>query len=206
MRNPKYRIFLILTAVLLCFSFISTPITALVPTAASGEASDIENKTPITTSGDEAKIKETPVTTGDVYYIEKETPTEEWFSEESTADSTTRGNDEKVESLPLTSGVYAFRNIGNGSLWMDLQENIISYSAHIQQCNYATPPTELFERAALFKITRVGTTNRYIIRLMMNNLLTFDYVEEQSSGIIYVKTKRIPANDSEVSINDTFYI
>ena len=68
MRNPKYRIFLILTAVLLCFSFISTPITALVPTAASGKVSDTENKTPITTSNDDVKAKETPITTNDISF------------------------------------------------------------------------------------------------------------------------------------------
>ena len=173
-RIKTYRIFLSVISVLLVLTFVSSPITALVP---------------ITTEEEGFEELESPtLSDGSVF---------EELGESKGAG--TRAATEIVTSTYLEDGVYAFRNIGNGNLWMDLEQNIISQSAHIQQCYYATPPTEIFERAALFKITRVGTTSRYIIRLMMNNLLSFDYVGTE------VKTKRIPADDSDVSIIDTFY-
>lgn len=171
----QYRISLVLIAILLSLTFISTPITALAP-----------------------------ITTGEEGFEDLESPTlsEEPSFEEfgDSKDTGTRAATEIVTSIYLEDGVYAFRNIGNGDLWMDLEQNIINQSAHIQQCYYASPPTEIFERAALFKVTRVGTSSRYIIRLMMNNLLTFDFVDGK------VKTKRIPANDADVPISDTVYI
>ena len=173
-RIKKYGIFLSVISVLLVMTFVSSPITALVPI----------------TTGENLEELESPVSSGGSVFEE--------FGD--SKDAGTRAATEIVTSTYLEDGVYAFRNIGNGNLWMDLEQNIISQAAHIQQCYYATPPTEIFERAALFKITRVGTTSRYIIRLMMNNLLSFDYVGTE------VKTKRIPANDSDVSIVDTFYI
>ncbi|MBQ7365413.1 MAG: RICIN domain-containing protein, partial [Clostridia bacterium] len=175
-RNQKWQCHLwcILIAVLLSFSLLSFPVTALVPD-----------------------------TTGEDYEeLTDPTLTEEFISSETIIGGETAElqADEIVTSSYLSDGVYAFRNIGNGNLWMDLERNNISSSAHIQQYYSETPPTESFSKAMLFKITRIGTTNRYVVRLMMNNLLTFDF--DGTS----VKTKRIPANDAEVDINDLICI
>ena len=174
MKTKSNKLLLTLTAILLTISFVATPVTALVP---------------ITTSDPAIENTETPSSDTAIF--------EELGSRQ---EGNTRATSEIVTSTYLDDGVYAFRNIGNGDLWMDLEQNIYSQSAHIQQCYYASSPADIFERAALFKITRVGTTNRYIVRLMMNNLLTFDFSGTE------VTTKRIPANDSEVAVTDTIYI
>ena len=112
----------------------------------------------------------------------------------------TRSNDEIVSATYLEDGVYAFRNVGNGNFWMDVRANNYTTSTNMQQYYTTTLPTDSFERSLLFKITRNETTNRYVIRLMLNNRLTFDFSGNN------VMTKVIPAKDSEVAAVDTFAI
>lgn len=101
----------------------------------------------------------------------------------------------------IPDGVYAFENVGNSGLWMDTQNDSDEEGMHIQQYNYTTSPAATFSRGGLFKISRVAnTTNRYVIRLMTNNLLTFT-----RSGTEVVTTV-IDANDKDVDPGDTFYI
>ncbi|MBQ3014500.1 MAG: RICIN domain-containing protein, partial [Clostridia bacterium] len=101
----------------------------------------------------------------------------------------------------IPDGVYAFENVGNSGLWMDTQNDSDQEGKHIQQYNYTTSPAATFSRGGLFKISRVAnTTNRYVIRLMTNNLLTFT-----KSGT-EVLTTVIDANDKDVDPGDTFYI
>ena len=111
-----------------------------------------------------------------------------------------RSNGEIVSATYLEDGVYAFRNVGNGNFWMDVRANNYTSSTNMQQYYTTTLPTDSFERSLLYKVTRVGTTNRYIIRLMLNNRLTFDFSGNN------VMTKVIPAKDSEVAAVDTFAI
>ena len=108
-----------------------------------------------------------------------------------------------ITSAIVPDGVYALRNAGNADTtgrWMDMALNSKVSGTHIQQYAYTESPAETFDRAALFKISRVGTTDRYIIRSMLNNFLSFGFVEND------VLTKMIPPNDTDVGLADTFTI
>ncbi|MBR2987005.1 MAG: RICIN domain-containing protein [Clostridia bacterium] len=105
-----------------------------------------------------------------------------------------------ITSSVVPDGVYAIENLGNANRWMDLQYNQLEPGARIQQYAYASSPAESFSRAGLFKISKSAVTGYYIIRLMMNNLLTFDF-----DGTA-VKTKTIPANDADVPYASQFAI
>lgn len=101
---------------------------------------------------------------------------------------------------PITEGVYGFQNIGNSGMWMDTQQDLAQVGVHIQQYKYATPPTETFSRGGLFKISRVSGTNRYVIRSMLDNCLSFGISGNE------VLTKEIADYDAGVLNADTFRI
>ncbi len=110
-----------------------------------------------------------------------------------------------ISSSIIPDGVYAIRNYANGNLWMGVQQNILVPGYHVQQYTFPSNPAEAYLPTGLFKITRVEGTRRYIIRWMMNNLITLDCPADASEAS-YILTKTIPADDSDVDINDTFYI
>ncbi len=101
---------------------------------------------------------------------------------------------------PIEDGVYAFENFANTNCWIDTEQDFYTPGYHIQQYNYGDIPTVNFNRGALFKISQIGTTGRYVIRSMLNNRMGFGY-----SGTEIV-TKYIPTDDYSVSVNDTFTI
>ena len=103
----------------------------------------------------------------------------------------------------IPDGVYAFANVNNDGLWMDTQQDKILPGYHIQQYAYPTNPTEAFERGGLFKIKRDGTSNRYIIRSMLNNRMTMTTAGTYGTDII---TEELTAYDDDVSTADMFYI
>ena len=106
-----------------------------------------------------------------------------------------------ITSNILPDGVYAIKNLGNLGLWMDTQYNSSDPGYHIQQYAFGTTsPTDTFSRSGLFKISQQGNTGRYVIRLMLNNKLSFGV---QGGKII---TKEIPTIDADVAPSDTFYI
>ena len=100
----------------------------------------------------------------------------------------------------IPNGVYAFENLGNIGRWMDVEHDERYPGYHIQQYGYSDPPTSSFSRGGLFKISRIGLTDRYVIRSMLNNRLTFSFANNE------VLTKSIPENDSMVLTTDTFKI
>ena len=104
------------------------------------------------------------------------------------------------EVTTVPDGVYALGNIGNGGLWMDVQHSSTDPGAHMQQYEYTPDPISMGDPSGQFKITRVSGTNRYIIRSMLNQNLSFGI-----SGTD-VLTKTIPATDSQVAAADTFYL
>lgn len=114
--------------------------------------------------------------------------------------SATVANYTGVNRNAIPDGIYALQNYGNTGLWMDIEKNLTTAGAHVQQCTYTTSPADTGGTYGLFKITQVGTTGRYIIRVMLNTNLTFGF-----SGTS-VLTKTISATDSNVSASDTFYI
>lgn len=101
----------------------------------------------------------------------------------------------------VVDGIYAFKNIGNTNIWMDIEQDMDSAGYHMQQYSFGgISPAESFTRSGLFKVTQVGATGRYVIRSMLNNLLSFGY---ENDGIY---TKEIPPKDELVPIEDTYYI
>ncbi|MBQ3012783.1 MAG: RICIN domain-containing protein [Clostridia bacterium] len=98
----------------------------------------------------------------------------------------------------IQDGIYAFENLGNDGLWMDIQQDKYLPGYHMQQYAADGNPAQTFDRSCLFKITRRESTDSYIIRSMLNNRLTFYFSGNE------VLTKEIPPNDADVSVNDTF--
>lgn len=106
----------------------------------------------------------------------------------------------EYEVTTVPDGVYALGNIGNGGLWMDVQHSSTDPGAHMQQYEYTPDPISMGDPSGQFKITRVSGTNRYIIRSMLNQNLSFGISGTE------VLTKTIPATDSQVAAADTFYL
>ena len=73
----------------------------------------------------------------------------------------------------IEDGIYAFENLGNDGLWLDIQQDKFLPGYHMQQHAADGNPAQTFDRSCLFKITRRGSTDSYIIRSMLNNRLTF---------------------------------
>lgn len=103
-------------------------------------------------------------------------------------------------SNALPDGIYSFSRNGNVNLFLKTLNDSAEADAQFVLASYTIAPHIIYTDYANFKVTRVPNTDRYIIRLMSNTNLTFGL-----SGTNIV-TKTISANDSEVSINDTFYI
>lgn len=100
----------------------------------------------------------------------------------------------------IANGVYALKNIGNANCWMGVESSNVNPGYHMWQKLSTTSPTDSFDRSCLFKITKVAGADRYIIRSMLNNRLSFGFSGSQ------VITKEIPPNDQDVNIYDTFTI
>lgn len=120
-----------------------------------------------------------------------------------TASTSEESNDYTYETSSrdvIPDGIYAFRNMGSTNRWMDVQRNLPTPGAHIQQYQFSSSPADNYAESGLFRVTQVGTTGRYIIRLMLNESLTFGFSGTE------VLTKEISLIDSEVEIENTFYI
>ncbi len=101
----------------------------------------------------------------------------------------------------LANGVYAFENLGNHGLWLDVRQDSTDPDAYMQQYTYGRNPAKHFSRAGLFKITLVSCAeHRYIVRLMTDNTLSFTM--EEGNFI----TQEINPNNGSVAAADTFYI
>ncbi len=100
---------------------------------------------------------------------------------------------------PIPDGIYAFKNLGNTNRWMDIQYCSTVPGYHVQQYSYdGVSPVDGTENYGLFKVTQIGTTGRYTIRLMINQNLSFQFVEDK------VKTVTIAADDADVPDTSTF--
>lgn len=120
-----------------------------------------------------------------------------------TASASEESNDSAYETSSIDvipDGIYAFRNMGSTNRWMDVERNLTTPGAHIQQYRFASSPADNYAESGLFRVTQVGTTGRYIIRLMLNESLTFGFSGTE------VLSKEISLVDSEVEIENTFYI
>ena len=103
-----------------------------------------------------------------------------------------------LELNGLADGVYAIENVGNDNYFMSVQGGYIESGYRIQQQNYGsnTPLTD-FSGLSLFKVSRIGTTNKYIIRSMLGNRMSFG-IESEADGSV-VSTQFIDPDDSKVT-------
>ena len=111
----------------------------------------------------------------------------------------------------LADGVYAIKNIGNSSgstgFYLDtaLAQWLPGYNMQQYKFENGTSPLDNFEVSTLFKITRKASSGSYVIRIMRNNVLSFGiHVNPGVSNEIL--TKKIPLDDSEVALSDTYTI
>lgn len=157
---------------------------------------------PITVSSEEISsvdaLEEITEIQGDLSVTEQVSDIAQQAPIEQTATTTSTVSWNTSNVLP--DGIYSFSKNGNVNLFLKTYGNSTEADAQFVLLTYTTPPHIRYTAHANFKITRVPNTDRYIIRLMSNTNLTFGL-----SGTNIV-TKTISANDSEVSINDTFYI
>ena len=101
----------------------------------------------------------------------------------------------------IPDGVYAIRNVANTNFWVDVQNDSNTSGAYIQQTLYSSNPADTFTRPALFKISRIENTDRYVIRLMINNTLSFF-----GHANADVKTVSVSSKDSGVLLKNQFHI
>ena len=73
----------------------------------------------------------------------------------------------------LPDGVYAIENVGNDNYYMSVEGGytVAGYNMVQEKYSSGTPLTD-FSRVSLFKISRVGNTNQYVIRSMLNNRMS----------------------------------
>lgn len=107
----------------------------------------------------------------------------------------------------VADGVYAFRNASYSTSFLSVTDDnpLAGGSLSLKPFMSGTTPADTTNfstsRASLFKVSRVGSTNRYIIRSMLNSNLTFAVSANGS-----ITTKTIPSDDADVAFSDTFYL
>lgn len=101
----------------------------------------------------------------------------------------------------IPDGVYALKSYSS-SRWITIEDDSPWAGNNLQQEELTNSPASesIFDRSSLFKISRVGNSNQYIIRSMLNNNLSFGI-----SGTEII-TKTIPCSDDAVANADTFFI
>ena len=179
-------------------------ITVSVPMSVySEEVSQVENPEQITENGFEEVSLETDfsdvqenleiVTQVD---ISVENPNE--FDEISAAASSTV---QLISGIP--NGIYAFESNIGSNMFMKSSTSSPQEGDSMtifQQNNASSMPYIRGYPVATFEITKKESSGTYIIRLRVNESLTLAI---DGTSVI---TKSIPANDSDVAIEDTFYI
>jgi len=104
-----------------------------------------------------------------------------------------------ITDLIVPDGIYAIINVASEK-WMDVRYNSSVPGAHMQQYAYPSSPADGNAPYGLYRITRIEDSGRYVIRLLLNETLTFEYVGDE------ITTKVIPALDREVAPEDTYRI
>ena len=100
----------------------------------------------------------------------------------------------------IDDGIYAFENVGNLGLWMDTQKDSYKAGAYAQQYAYDECPLEDMSRGGIFKISRIPNTDKYVIRLMTNNLLAWGINNTR------VISQNVSLNNDEIPNGMTFNI
>ena len=115
--------------------------------------------------------------------------------------STTETNTPTSQQITgLPDGIYSFEAAAHSKKFIKTASTSVIEGGTFTLTQYNTSPSIRYTQYANFRVTKISGTNRYIIRLMSNENLTLSF---NGTNII---TKTIPANDSDVAIQDTFYI
>ncbi len=198
LRTP-ISLFLSVWMILLCFGAGASAMDM-----SSNAMTDTVTETVDTTEGSTAAPAETETQIG---------VTDAWFMEEETLGDLRPGSGEPEASVQTSTtdylldgkipdGVYAIRHFENPELWVDIRYNRTTPGGYVQQYDFGrSPALGTSEQLGLYKITQTGEDNRYIVRLMLNQSLTFTI---DADG--YVITKTIPLDDASVLVSDTWYI
>jgi len=107
---------------------------------------------------------------------------------------------EQITSDVVPDGIYAFKNLASQK-WMDVEYDSSYPGYHMQQYAYSSSPANGNAVYGLYRVTQIENTGRYIIRLLLNEELSFGLTDDSE-----VLTKDISAIDSEVDAEDTFVI
>lgn len=102
----------------------------------------------------------------------------------------------------LPDGVYAIENVGNDNYFMTVEGGYDVAGFRIVQQNYSSStPLTNFSRSSLFKVSRIGNTDQYVIRSMLNNRMSFmtgTDIDANKFSTGYINT-----NDSSVTTTYT---
>lgn len=111
------------------------------------------------------------------------------------------GDQTRLPPTALADGVYMLENLYHTGYYMSVRGASLDAGARIVPRQYSSgTPISTFDRQALFKISKVPGTTRYVIRSMLNNGIGLGIVNGK------VVTKELPFDDADVSANDTFTI
>ena len=104
-------------------------------------------------------------------------------------------------NFQFDDGIYSIKNMSSSTSYLNAPTTSYYSGGSMRRATYSSESNELSvaNRERLFKIS-YDAGNRYIIRLMTNNNLTFGI-----SGTNVI-TKEIPPLDDDVASADTFYI
>ncbi|MBE6694009.1 MAG: hypothetical protein E7589_04525, partial [Ruminococcaceae bacterium] len=193
-KNKKLKFSAFILSIIMIFSFVGANFFVLAEPTAEAYETDIATEAQGAEETVPSEITE-PTISAEISGM----GTVGITSTESTSTTTTTTSYDAYAQYEFPDGIYALQSALNSQRWMDIQHNSTTPGAHVHQYAFSGSPSDISNQYGLFHITRVGTTDRYIIRLKYAPTLTFTY---SSDG--YVVTKSIPANDEEVDINDTF--
>ena len=99
----------------------------------------------------------------------------------------------------IQDGVYSLQNMASMT-YTTIGDMSTFEGSSVEQVSLTGNPVNTFNRQGLFKITGIEGTDRFVIRSMINNKHT---ISMTSDGMV---TKEIPAYDSDVALEDTYYI
>ena len=106
---------------------------------------------------------------------------------------------ERITSLVVPDGIYAFMNVASEK-WIDVRYDSIHPGYNMQQYAYSSTPADSNGPYGLYRVTQIESTGRYVIRPLLNEELSFEYVGAE------IKTKNIPVLDRDVAVEDTYEI
>lgn len=105
-----------------------------------------------------------------------------------------------IQYFDVEDGVYMLKN-ATRNLYVDARYDAYTPSITMQQTYFSNNTSQTtLEKSAMFKISK-NSDGKYIIRLMTNNLLSFETTNGSD-----VLTKLIPADDNDVETVDTYTI